>query len=95
MEDKMYIGRTAAYYDDDDDSVFAPDYWTYSEDKDDKDFAGEVHELTEEGAAELEWWCECKRMNQYQRNHCFGYRNENAEQMWEKLTNPENGYIVE
>lgn len=90
-----YIGRTSAYYEEEEDSLYVPDYWTWSEDKDDKEFAGDVYELTDEGAAELEYWNECRRMNAYQRNHCFGFRNETREQMWEKLTDLKNGFIVD
>lgn len=89
-----YIGRTKAYYEYDEDSLYEPVTWEQSDIKDDPELVGEVHELTEDGVRELEWWLECKRMNQYQRTHCFGYRSENQEQMWEKLTDIKNGYIV-
>lgn len=88
----MYIGRTHAYYEDEDDSVFTPEYWTYSSDPDDGNFAGEVHELTLEGESELNWWLECRRMNEWQRNHSFGVRSESPAQMWNILTDPEFGY---
>ena len=47
--DAAYIGRTSAYYNDDDSFVYTPDYWTYSTDPNDRDFAGEVYELNDEG----------------------------------------------
>ena len=43
----MYIGRTAAYYDNDDEYIFVPDLWDIEEDAD--KLAGDIYELTEEG----------------------------------------------
>ena len=40
--DTAYIGRTSAYYEDDDSSMYTPDYWTYSTEPNDREFAGEV-----------------------------------------------------
>lgn len=54
MEEKYYIGRTAAYYDDDDESIFAPDYWTWENDP--NELAGEVHELNQDGHDLLFEW---------------------------------------
>lgn len=88
----MYIGRTHAYYDVEDDAVIVPDDWTYSSDPEDGNFAGEVHELTYDGELELEWWLECRRMNQWQRNNSFGVSDESPAQMWDILTDPANGY---
>ena len=34
--DTAYIGRTSAYYEDDDSSMYAPDYWTYSTEPNDR-----------------------------------------------------------
>jgi hypothetical protein len=70
-EDFRYVGRTSAYYyGEDDDSVFAPDYWTYSSDIDDEEFAGEVYELEPDDAKNvgeyIRWWY---GYNQWQRNN--------------------------
>lgn len=43
----MYIGRTAAYYDCDDDYIFVPDLWDIEEDA--EKLAGDIYELTDEG----------------------------------------------
>ena len=83
--DIAYIGRTSAYYDDDDDSIYTPEYWTYSDTPDDKDFAGEVYELDEEGKSELNWWIRCQRFNGYQRQHAFNPNMSSPEQMWNEL----------
>lgn len=84
--DTAFIGRTSAYYDDDDSSVYAPDYWTYSNEPNDRDFAGEVYELNDEGKAELNYWLRCRRFNEYQRSHAFNPRTETPEQEWALLT---------
>lgn len=92
MNGKMYIGRTAEYYDGDDGAVFTPDLWTSSENID--ELAGEVHELTEQGADLL---------SQYYEDLGAGYDLCNGrakgladrytrEEMWEMLTDPQNGY---
>lgn len=66
----MFIGRTDAFYNDDDESLYTPEYWTYSDDENDKDFAAEhdVHELTAEGYAELQEYMNRRRMNDYYRS---------------------------
>lgn len=84
--DTAFIGRTSAYYDDDDSSVYEPDYWTYSDEPNDRDFAGEVYELNDEGKAELNYWLRCRRFNEYQRSHAFNPRTETPEQEWALLT---------
>ena len=87
----MYIGRTEAYYEGDDDAVFTPDMWTSSEDHD--DLAGEVHELTKSGEDLL---------SQYYDDLSVGYDLCNGrakglaaqysrEEMWNHLTDPKNG----
>ena len=91
---KRYIGRTSAYYGDDDDYVFLPDMWTDSDDP--SDMAGEVHELTESGE---------KILDDYYWDLGAGYDLCNGrakgladrfsrEQMWEHLTDPANGYSI-
>ena len=83
----IFIGRTPAYYDDDDGSVFTPDYWTWTDNPDDGSIVDEIHELTPEGIDKLNWWMECRRMNEYQRHNCFPpYRYVSPEEMWSKLT---------
>jgi hypothetical protein len=84
-DDTAYIGRTNAYYEDDGESVFTPDYWTYSTDPNDKDFAGEVYQLDDEGKKELNWWIRCQRFNEYQRSHAFNPNENSAEEEWEEL----------
>jgi hypothetical protein len=85
-DDTAYIGRTSAYYGDyDDDSFYTPDYWTYSTDPNDKDFAGEVYQLNDEGRRELNWWLRCQRFNEYQRKNSFNPNNNSAEEEWEVL----------
>ena len=82
---KMYIGRTMEYYEPDEDSMFVNDLWTYSEDADDKDFAGEVHELSEEAAKELDWWLRCRRMNEWERRNSFNPDMRGPESVWNSL----------
>lgn len=55
-EEKYYIGRTSAYYGDDDsvDDFFVPNYWTWEEDP--NELAGEVHELNQNGQDLLFAW---------------------------------------
>ena len=84
--DTAYIGRTSAYYEDDDSSVYTPDYWTYSTEPNDREFAGEVYELNNDGKQELNYWLRCQRFNEYQRAHAFAPRNESPEQEWNLLT---------
>ena len=81
----MYIARTQAYFEGDDENIYTPDYWTYSEDADDKEFAGEVYCLDEEGDRTLDWWLTCRRMNLYERNHSFNVDNRNQEEIWDEL----------
>lgn len=66
-----YIGHTDAYYNDDDESVFTPDYYTDSPSYLDSDFAtGEVPvELTIDGLEKLYEWRDEQRNN----NLCVGY----------------------
>ena len=93
--DTAYIGRTSAYYDDDNESVFAPDYWTYSTDPNDPDFADEVYELNEDGKSELNWWIRSQRFNEYQRNNAFNPNDKSSEEMWEYLTDRSNGFLAD
>lgn len=93
-----FIGRTDAYYNDDDESVFTPDYWTRGWSRDDSDFAveGPVYELTEEGDKLLSEWCDDRSAGYdlcYGRAKGLAARYSKTE-MWELLTNPENGYII-
>ena len=86
--DEGYIGRTSAFYGYyDDDSIYEPDYWTYSTDPNDEEFAGEVYQLNDEGKSELNYWIRCRRFNEYQRKNAFNPRNESPEEEWNKLTN--------
>lgn len=85
-DDIIYIGRTKEYYDDNDDYLFTPDFWVCSEDPNDKDFAGEVYMLDDEGKRRLDWWLRCRRMNEYQRNHAFNPDLSSKEEIWEDLT---------
>lgn len=86
-DDTAYIGRTSAYYgyDYDEDSIYEPDYWTYSTSPNDADFAGEVYELDEDGKSELNWWIRCRRFNEYQRTHSFNPNLSSPDEMWEYL----------
>ena len=89
-QEEIYIGRTSAYYgyDDDDDNIYEPDYWTYDEDPNCKEFAGEVYALNADGISELNWWLNCQRSNEYQRRNTFNHNNMSREQMWNHLTDP-------
>ena len=55
-EEKYYVGRTSAYYgdDDSDDDIFVPDYWNWSNDP--KELAGDVYELNQDGHDLLFEW---------------------------------------
>lgn len=83
--DKVYIGRTFEYYDPNEDDLFVSDLWTYSEDKEDKEFAGEVYELNEDAVSELNWWLECRRMNEWQRKNSFNPDMRGPESVWKSL----------
>ena len=48
-DETVYIGRTEAYYNPDDDDLFYPDLWTWSDNPEDDDFAGEVYALNDDG----------------------------------------------
>ena len=86
-EDEGYIGRTAAYYEDEDDSIYSPDYWTYDTNPNSNDFAGEVYKLTDEGKDELNYWLRCRRTNEYQRKHEFlHFKDVTPEEEWNLLT---------
>lgn len=92
-----YIGRTNAFYDDDDDYIFTPDFWKYSSDEEDEYFAeeSEVFELTPEGYQKLQEFLRYYNMNEYQRSRCrdseFERMSYNA--MWDYLVENED-YIV-
>ena len=83
--DYRYVGRTADYYNEDDDSLYSDWGWTYSDDINDKDFVDEVYEITAEDSRELDYWLRCQRMNEYQRNHAFNYRTARPEEMYQYL----------
>lgn len=100
----VYIGRTDEYYneEDDDDSVFGHSYewWTWSEDADDSDFANEgpVFELTEDGKEDFFDWLDAEqvgpnlgngRMKDWPKEHL------SSEEEWEYLTDPKNGLSKE
>ena len=84
-DDETYIGRTEAYYNEDDDYVFTPDLWTYDNNPNSKDFAGEVFRLNDEGKRELNWWIRCQRFNGYQRKNAFNPNTNSPEEEWETL----------
>lgn len=92
MNEKMYIGRTNAYYEPVEESLYIEDTWTWSEDPIDKDFAGEVYELNEEGISELNWWLRCRRMNAYERAHSWNPDTRGIEQVWDSLI--KNGTLI-
>jgi hypothetical protein len=93
--ERAYIGRTDAYYsDEDDDSVYSPDYWTYSTDINDSDFAqdGELYQLSKDGKQIINSWLANKGRNEYQRTNArmsgasspiMGMSNE---ELWKYLT---------
>lgn len=84
--DTAYIGRTAAYYSDyDDDCLYIPDLWTYDTNPDCNDFAGEVYQLSDDGKRELNWWIECRKMNEYERKHAFNPNLNSMEEEYEEL----------
>lgn len=93
--EEMYIGRTEAYYDYENESMYADDDWTYSEDRNDPDFAGEVYRLTPDGISALQWWLNCRRSNEWQRQHTFGHDSRSSSEMWDYLTDPKNGLSEE
>jgi len=91
MEETLYIGRTAAYYDDDDNYVFTPDLWACGDDP--AKLAGEIHVLTEEGVGLIDRWL-------YDLGAGYDLCNGRAqglaaqysrEEMWNHLTDPKNG----
>ena len=84
-DETVYIGRTEAFYNQDDDDLFYPDLWTWSDNPEDDDFAGEVYELNDDGKEELDWWIECRRMNEYQRSRTFNYNKKNQFEEWDYL----------
>lgn len=90
--DTAYIGRTDAYYsDEDNESVYSPDYWTYSNDINDNDFAedGDLYQLTDEGKDVINSWLKSKNSNEYRRQQMRGinqYMNESPEEIWKYLT---------
>ena len=94
----MFIGRTDAWYNDDDESLYTPEYWTYSDDENDKEFAAEheVHELTAAGYAELQEYLSRRRMNDYYRRRAgrsvFDRMSHN--QVWDYLTS-DKSFIVD
>lgn len=96
----VYIGRTDEYYNEDydDDSVFGNSYewWTWSEEADDSNFAkeGPVFELTEDGKEDFFVWLDAEqvgpnlgdgRMKDWPKTHL------SSEDEWEYLTSPKNG----
>ena len=93
--EKVYIGRTAAYYDWNEDDIFTPDYWTWSNDKNSEEFVSEVFELTPDGLRHLDFWITCRQMNLWQRKNFLGVLNENtSEQEYYDLTDLKNEFII-
>ena len=93
--EKVYIGRTAAYYDWNEDDIFTPEYWTWSNDKNSEEFASEVFELTPDGLRHLDFWITCRQMNLWQRKNFWGVLNENSsEQEFYDLTDLKNEFII-
>ena len=92
--EKVYIGRTAAYYDWDEDDIFTPDYWTWSNDKNSEEFAGDVFELTPDGLRHLDWWITCRRMNGWQRKNSWNVNENSSEQEFYDLTDLKNEFII-
>ena len=91
---ETYIGRTDAYYDEEQDWVFTPALWKWVGNP--ANLAGEVHALTKEGEELLEQWCDDVSVGY---DLCYGRAKGLAakytsEQMWEKLTDPKQGYSV-
>lgn len=88
----MYVGRTDDYYCDDDESVFTPEYWTYSDNRDSDEFAAEgpVRELNADGMELLADLRKAHGFNQYQADRSWSrvrdlyHRSWNS--MWEDLT---------
>lgn len=91
--EKMYIARTAAYFEPDENDLYVPDLWTYSEDPLDKDFEGDVYELSDDAVLELDWWLTSRRMNQWQRSHSFNPDERNPEEVWESLVQQSVVYL--
>ena len=92
--EKVYIGRTAAYYDWNEDDIFAPDYWTWSNDKNSEEFASEVFELTPDGLRHLDWWITCRMMNGWQRKNSWNVHENSSEQEFYDLTDLKNEFII-
>jgi len=93
--EEAYIGRTDAYYADEfDGDVYEPEYWTYSTDINDKDFAegGELYQLTDEGKEIINSWLGSKEYNEYQRMNArrsgglSSFANMDKEELWDYLT---------
>lgn len=94
-EEEAYIGRTDAYYADEyDGDVYEPEYWTYSTDINDKDFAegGDLYQLTDEGKEIINSWLDSKEHNEYQRMNAkrsgglSSFANMDREELWDYLT---------
>lgn len=93
--DKTYISRNKEYFEDDEERIFLPDMFTYSEDIDDEDFYDdEIYYLTGEGQKVLDWWLVCRRMNEYERQNSFNVDNRTSGELWADLTNLDNGLAV-
>lgn len=84
--ENVYIARTKAFFDDEQDWIFTPKMWKYGWTPTDEEFAGEVYLLTDEGKHILDWWLTCRRMNEYQYKNCFGYDSTSSEDLFYKLT---------
>lgn len=85
-EDTYYIGLLKAYFEDDDNSVFAPKYWDYTTNP--YDLEEVKGELTADGLKRIKDWEEAQSHNAYQRAHSFGYfkdYNMSSWQLYEEL----------
>ena len=90
IEEKYYIGRTSAYYGDEDvDDFFVPNYWNWSNDP--KELAGDVHELNQEGHDFLfEWIDDCSRGYNFCSGSAYGLAAiYSKEDIFEKLCSEE------
>lgn len=95
----IYIGRTDEYYaEDDDDGVFSHEdsWWTWSENRNDSDFAkeGPKYLLTDEGKADFFAWLDAEQVGYSLgsgRMKDWPTRHYSPEEEWKYLTNSNNG----
>jgi hypothetical protein len=70
MEEKMFIGRTIAYYEEND-SCFCERTWVVSDNPYDEQFADNVYEMSEDAINEYEWWANCRLKNEWELSYTF------------------------